>query len=464
MLIKDAKIVTETNIISGDLRMTGEVITEIKAHLAPMAQEKVIDAAGMYLMPGGVDVHTHFDMPWSGGTTSDDFHTGTRAALAGGTTTVIDFAEPNQGQSLEAALSAWHQKAKGRAWCDYGFHMTIVDWHDCLPAEMAAMMGEGVTSFKIYMIDLEGLGHSDDTIRKILNTSSELGALVSCHCERGDRIEAVEAEMAGKGLVTPRYYPASRPEATEVEAIQRLVSLAIETQAPIYIVHLSTATGLEKIREGRKTYPHIYTETCPHYLLLDENRYRMAPAEAAKVIMSPPLRKAVNQQKLWQGVMDGTIQNIATDHCSFNLHGQKDENLTDFRKIPKGMPSVEHRMILSIHHGLERGMNLIQLSRVLATHPAKIFGMYPQKGCIATGSDGDLVLLRLDKKTVISQASQHQEVDYTPYEGWQVGCSIEHVFLRGRQVVADGVFIGDMKEKTALPEGRFVRRAGYKVR
>ncbi|WKY46878.1 dihydropyrimidinase [Eubacteriaceae bacterium ES3] len=461
MLIKNARIVTEENIFSGDLRIIGELITEIESELKLLPEEKVIDADGMVLMPGGVDVHTHFDMPWSGGTTSDDFYRGTRAALAGGTTTVIDFTEPSQGQSLQAALDTWHHKARGKAWCDYGFHMTLIEWHERMPEEMVKMKEQGVTSFKIYMTNLEGMGDTG-TIRELLKTSGELGTLVSCHCERGEIIEGLEDQMADKGLLTPAYYPASRPENAEVEAIDSFISLAAQVQAPIYIVHLSSAAGLDAILEGRKNFSDIYAETCPQYLLLDEKRYQLEAQEAAKFMISPPLRKKEDQEKLWQGLFEGVIQNIATDHCSFNLHSQKDEDLTDFRNIPKGMPSVENRMVLSIHHGLERGMDLIQLSQVLSGNPAKIFGMYPQKGCLAVGSDADLILVRLDKETLISKDSQHQEVDYTPYENWKTNCSVEHVFLRGRQVVEDGLLLDEMQDKLVIPEGRFIKRRSFK--
>lgn len=451
LVIKNAEIVSEDKVLKADIRIENGIIKEISENIIAASGHEVIDAKDLLLMPGGIDVHTHFDMPWSGGTTSDDFYTGTKAAIMGGTTSIIDYAEPEPGDTLSSGLKTWHEKSEGKSWCDYSFHMTLVDWNEEIKSEMAEIVEAGVNSFKIYLTDLDGIGQSDAIVKEVLERCSELGSLINCHCEDGYLISDIEKSLVEKDKIKIENFPLARPSKVEERAVEKFITLAKEADAACYVVHLSSKKGLDAINSLKEENKQIYVETCLQYLLLSNECYEKEPKEAVKYTLCPPLKTKQDNEVLWQGIIDGKIDTIATDHCSFNFKGQKDMGINDYRKVPNGLASVEHRVLLFLHYGLKRGLSLNEISKLLSTNPAKIFAMYPQKGVIKVGSDADLILINPNKKTIILSETQYQDVDYTPYENIELDIAIEQVFLRGKRVIPDGEAFGKfMKRKKGL--------------
>lgn len=458
LYLENGIVVTPSGPIRGAVAVTGETISAVGTDLKPEDGCRRIDLRGAYLLPGGIDAHTHFDMDAGDIKTSDDFLSGTRAAVAGGTTTVIDFAEPESGRPLQQGLDAWHRKADGRSFCDYGFHMTVTGWDDTTGEQMKSMVDQGVSSFKLYTA-YQGMQVSDDVLYKALKQSRELGALVCVHCENGNLLEALIAEKKRENPADIGNHPLSRPPLVEKEAVSRVIDIARLAGASVYIVHLSAAESLETALRQRERGAKVFLETCPHYLLLDDEKYKLPDFESAKFVMSPPLRGKADCEALWGALKTGEIQTVSTDHCSFNYQGQKELGRGDFTKIPNGIPSVEHRMSLLYSYGVSAGrITLPQFVKLTAENPAKIFGLYPKKGVIAPGSDADLIVLEelpKDKETQISARTQLQYVDYTPYEGIRLKNRIRMVFLRGRCVMEDGT----VAEK---PQGSFLRRTAIK--
>ena len=372
-------------------------------------------------------------------------------ALAGGTTTVLDFAEPQRGASLQSALETWHQRADNVASCHYGFHMTIKDWDPRIRSELRAMTTAGVTSYKVYMA-YDNLRLSDGVIYEVLKATAAEGAVVGCHCENGDLVTAGIAAQKAAGHLGTEAHPLSRPPLVEAEAVNRYLAIAELAGTPVNIVHLSTRRGLEAVRAARARGQKLYVETCPQYLLLDDSRYGLPNFEGAKYVFSPPARSLDDQAALWEGIATGDIDTMGTDHCSFDFHGVKELGRRDFSKIPNGLPGVEHRAALMYHFGVGQGrMALHDLVRLLAEQPAKLFGMWPQKGCLAVGSDADVVIFDPARTWTITAQEQVQAVDYTPYEGMTLTGKPEAVFLSGQLAAQDG--------KVVLEgQGQFVHR------
>ena len=437
LLFKGGTVVSGESTRKLDLLVNGETIAELGENLI-CPDAKVIDVTGKLLFPGFIDAHTHFDLDVCNTTTADDFATGTRAAIRGGTTMVIDFACPNKGETLDYGLQLWQQKADGKSSCDYGFHMTIDDWNDEIKAEIPAMVEAGIPSFKMYMT-YPAMMIGDRDMFCALQELGKHGCIAGVHCENSGVIDALIAQAKEAGALSPASHPVTRPNALEAEAVASMLRMAQVADVPVIIVHLSTREALEEVRIARQRGQIVYVETCPHYLLLDDSRYEQAEyREAAKYICAPPLRKQADQEAIWQGLADETVQTVATDHCSFTL-AQKDAGKDDFTKIPGGMPGVESRGILLWSEGVVKGrLTAEQMCRVLSENAAKLYGAYPRKGTLSVGSDADIVVLDPDTKGLLTAADQAANVDYCPYEGWETSGVISQVYLRGQLAVDQG--------------------------
>lgn len=434
-----------------DLRIDGGKIAEIGPNL-PQGDSVVVDAAGKLIFPGFIDTHTHFEMNKGlPNETADDWVSGTKAAVVGGTTTVLDFAESKKGYSLASALETWHGRADGRASCNYSFHMTLHDWDQRIKEELPQMTAAGITSYKVYFA-YDQLRISDKTAYEIIKAVGEEGGVLGCHCENGDMVnEGIKNQLA-KGNLSPAAHPLSRPPVVEAEAIDRWLALSETAGYPVNIVHLSTLRGLEFVRAARARGQELYVESCPQYFLLNDDKYHLPDFESGKYMLSPPLRAPENSAALWEALAAGEIDTIGTDHCSFHFNGVKTLGRDNFSKIPNGMPGVEDRAVLMYSEGVVKGrISTVEMARYLSEQPAKLFGMYPQKGVLAVGSDADLVLWDPDLQWTISAAAQTQAVDYNPYEGLAVTGKADTVFLGGEAVVEGGKLT---KERT----GRFVHR------
>ena len=451
ILIQNGILVLPPGPIQADLRVAGGRIAELGPGLAPGAS-RVIDAQERLVFPGFIDTHTHFEMNKGfPNETADDWYTGTRAALAGGTTTVLDFAEPERGATLASALETWHGRADGAACCNYGFHMTVKDWSPSIRSELREMTAAGVTSYKVYLA-YDNLRLSDAAAYEVVKAVGAEGGVVSCHCENGDLVtEGIRAQQAA-GNLSPAAHPLSRPPAVEAEAVGRWLTIAELAGCPVNIVHLSTLRGLEAVRAARTRGQRLYVETCPQYLLLDERSYRLPGFESAKFVLSPPLRAQENCAALWDALEAGEIDTIGTDHCSFRFHGAKELGREDFSKIPNGIPGVEHRPSLMYTYGVAAGrITAVDMARLLAENPARLFGMYPQKGVLAVGSDADLVIFDPNDTGRITAETQYQNVDYTPYEGMELRGRVDTVLLGGEVAVEGGRVLLERR-------GRYVSR------
>ncbi len=435
----------DVEIKEGKISRIGEGIT------SPTA--RIIDVSGNLLFPGFIDTHTHFKLDAGDFFTADDFYTGTKAAIAGGTTVILDFATQNKGETLCEALENWHKKAENQCSCDYSFHMSITQWTPEVREELKNMTGEGITSYKLYMA-YDNLKVRDNEILEVLKAVSEQGGIVGVHCENGDLINELISEEKKKGNLSSKAHPLSRPDEIEAEAVNRLLTIARLAEAPVNIVHLSSTLGYKVIERARLQGQKVYVETCPQYLLLDDSKYLLEGFEGAKYVLSPPLRKEKDIACLWQALRGEKIETIGTDHCSFNFKEQKERGLKDFSKIPNGIPGVEHRPVLLYTFGVKEGkLSKEQLCALLSTNAAKLFGMYPQKGAIQEGSDGDIVVWNPEFKGVITNKEQLQNVDYTPYEGMKTFGRAEYVFLRGIPVVEQGRVLRE-REGRFIPRGR----------
>ena len=451
ILIQNGILVLPTGPIQADLRVAGGRIAELGPGLAPGAS-RVIDAQERLVFPGFIDTHTHFEMNKGfPNETADDWYTGTRAALAGGTTTVLDFAEPERGATLASALETWHGRADGAACCNYGFHMTVKDWSPSIRSELREMTAAGVTSYKVYLA-YDNLRLSDAAAYEVVKAVGAEGGVLGCHCENGDLVtEGIRAQQSA-GNLSPAAHPLSRPPAVEAEAVGRWLTIAELAGCPVNIVHLSTLRGLEAVRAARTRGQRLYVETCPQYLLLDERSYRLPGFESAKFVLSPPLRAQENCAALWDALEAGEIDTIGTDHCSFRFHGAKELGREDFSKIPNGIPGVEHRPSLMYTYGVAAGrITAVDMARLLAENPARLFGMYPQKGVLAVGSDADLVIFDPNDTGRITAETQYQNVDYTPYEGMALRGRVDTVLLGGEVAVEGGRVLLERR-------GRYVSR------
>ena len=448
-LIKNGTIVTDEDIFTGDLLLDGEKIAEIGPGLSA-EDARVVDASGKLVFPGFIDAHTHFDLPVSGTVTADDFESGSECALLGGTTCVVDFATQDFGETLATALKNWHEKADGRASCDYAFHMAISQWTPEVRKEMADMVAQGIPSFKIYMT--YGNRVSDEEIYDILTEARELGALVCVHCENHGIIQARIKELLSDGSSAPASHPLAHPDQTEAEAIHRLLTIAELVDVPVMVVHLTSKAGLKEIKRFRKRGVEVYTETCPQYLLLEDDVYEKPRFEGAKYVCSPPIRKKRDRKALWKGLERGDIQLVSTDHCTFTLE-QKAAGKDDFSKIPGGVPGVEERVGLLLTHGVRSGkLSLQQMVELLSTNPARLYGLYPRKGALQPGSDADVVLWDPAAHRTLRDENVHTRAAYTAYRGMEIQGAAETVFLRGQMVVENGALVQEH-------QGQFIPRA-----
>jgi dihydropyrimidinase len=455
-LIKNGRIVTAVDDYFGDILIEDEQISVIGKSLE-MESDKVIDASGKLVIPGGIDPHTHMDLPFGGTFSSDDFFTGTRAAAFGGTTTIIDFAVQNKGESMIAGVDKWHAKAQGKAVIDYGFHLITTDFEDKHKEEMFTLMDEGITSYKLFMA-YPGVFLSDDaTIFRAMSAAGERGGLVCMHAENGVVINEIIKRFKEQGRLAPKYHALSRPTIAEAEGVHRAIALAEMAEAPVYIVHLSCADALNQVRQARDRGIPAFAETCPQYLFLSIDDYGDG-WDGAKYVMTPPLREKWNQQELWKGLKMDDLQVISTDHCPFCMKEQKELGKDDFSLIPNGAPGVEYRMELIYDGGvLKNNISLNRFVELTSTAAAKMFGMFPKKGTIAVGSDADIVIFDPEKEHTLSLETQHMNVDYCTYEGRKVKGKVETVLSRGRVVIENGECLAEAGSGQFIKRGECVR-------
>jgi dihydropyrimidinase len=443
-LITGGTVVAADGSSRADVLIDGETIALIGRDLAAtgLTADEKIDAAGKYVIPGAIDVHTHMELPFGGTFAKDTFETGTRAAAFGGTTTIIDFAVQSRGKSLREGLDAWHAKAEGNAVTDYGFHMIMSDVNDATLAEMDTLVGEGVPDFKLFTA-YPGVFFSDDgAVFRAMQRTRENGGLIMMHAENGPAIDIVAAEYAESGKTDPYYHGVVRYPIFEGEATNRVIRLAEAAGVPVYIVHLSARDALNEVRAARDRGAMAFAETCPQYLFLSLDDLGNG-FEGAKFICSPPLRPKDHQEELWSGLRKDDLQVVSTDHCPFDFKGQKELGRGDFRKVPNGLPGVEDRVDL-LHDGAVVAGRLTRERwvDVISTAPARMFGLYPRKGAVTVGSDADLVVYDPNRKRTISAKTHHMDVDYSCYEGRTVQGASDVVFSRGSAVVRDGQFTG----------------------
>jgi dihydropyrimidinase len=451
-LVRNGRIVTASESYEADLFVDGGRIALVGQGLSVPA-DTVVDASGCLVLPGGVDVHTHLDMPAGEIRSSDDFETGTRAAAFGGTTTVVDFATPEPGQSLGSALETWKGKAEGKAAVDYGFHMAVREVGESTLGEMGRLVREeGVTSFKLYLAYPGVLQVDDGSFFRALLAARECGALTLVHAENGGAIDVLVERALARGDTAARHHALTRPPEAEAEATARAIALATMAGAPLYVVHLSCAAALAHVVAARDRGLPVLAETCPQYLFLSVAEYDRPGPEAARYVISPPLREVADQQALWRGLAGGDLQVVATDHCPFTT-SDKERGRLDFSKIPSGAPGIETRMTLLWDGGVRAGrIDPRRFVEVTATAPARIFGLWPRKGTIAVGSDADLVVWDPEREATLSAQTLHMRVDYNPYEGRVVRGGPVVVLSRGEVIVDHGEWKG------RPGRGEFVKR------
>lgn len=437
LLIKNGRIITAADDYIADIFIEGEKISLIGKELSIPATE-IIEADGMLVMPGGIDPHVHLDMPFMGTFSSDNYETGTRAALYGGTTMVIDFVLQKQGHSLREALTEWQSRSNGNCISDYSFHMAVTDFNEQTRQEIQTMIThEGISSFKTFMAYKGALMIDDRQMTGLMEEVKKQGGMVTVHATNGDMIDYLIAKHKAEDKLSPLYHYLSQPEVTEAEASGRFADMANYTGCPGYIVHLTCEGALNAVRQATRRNQHVFVETCIQYLLLDASLYEQ-DFDGAKWVMSPPLREKKDQATLWAGINQGLVNVVATDHCPFKWE-QKLMGKDDFSKIPNGHPAIEHRMELLYSEGVHKGrITLNKYVEVASTNPAKIFGMFPRKGTIAVNSDADIIILDPQAKHTITAEGHHMNVDYSAYEGWELNGKIKTVLLRGKVVIDNG--------------------------
>ena len=449
-LFKNGTVVSGRGTRRADVLVENEKILQVGRNLSdPLA--RAIDVTGKLLMPGFIDAHTHFDLDVCNTTTVDDFDSGTQSAIRGGTTTIVDFACPNKGESLHHGLDLWHRKADGKCWCDYGFHMTIDDWNAEIEKEIDDMYAAGISSFKMYMT-YPAMMIGDEAMYKALKKLKEKGGICGVHCENSGVINALIEEKKAAGEMGVSSHPETRPDFLEAEAVSRLLRIAQAVDIPVVIVHLTNAATLAEVTAARRRGQKVYVETCPQYLVLDDSVYYNEDfSRAARYVCAPPLRKPEDCRALWAGLRKGDIQTISTDHCAFTL-AQKDAGRGDFTKIPGGLPGVEARGELVYSFGVTtRKISLATMCKVLSENPAKLYGMFPRKGIIAPGADADIVVYDPQADHILRAEDMVSRAGYTPYEGFVTHGSVSQVWLRGKLMVENGHVIGEQ-------EGQYIVR------
>jgi dihydropyrimidinase len=442
-VIRNGTIVTATDTYLADIGILSGRIVAIGQDLPIENAGSVIDATGRYVMPGGIDVHTHLDMPFGGTTSADDFETGTIAAAFGGTTTLIDFAIQYKGQTLHQAFDTWMKKASGKAVTDYSFHCIITELADAQLQEMKTLVREGVPTFKLFMAYPGVFMLDDASIFRAMNAAANSGGMICMHAENGGAIDVLVQRALAEGKRAPKYHALTRPTTAEAEATSRAIALAEMAGAPVYIVHLSCNEALEKVREARDRGLPTYAETCPQYLYLSLENMDAPGFEGAKYVFTPPLREKWHQEKLWQGLAKDDLQVVSTDHCPFCYKEQKELGKDDFTKIPNGGPGIEHRLSLVYSGGVHgKRFSANRFVQLVSTAPAKLFGLYPRKGTVAIGSDADLVVFDPNEEQTISAKTHHMRVDYSMFEGIRVKGVPKIVLSRGRTIIENGKFVG----------------------
>jgi len=449
LVIHNGKLISSTQILEMDLAIDGEKITAIGQGLSG---RRDVDASGKYVIPGGIDPHVHLEMPVGATCSSDDWFTGTRAAACGGTTTVIDFVEPGRNESLVQALNARRGLAQRKAVIDFGLHMTIIKDDAQTLLEITTLCTDGCTSFKTYLT-YEGFCLSDPAFLNVLCKVKKAGGIVLVHAENDAIIRHLQLQYREEKKTAPKYHADTRPPIAEGEAIQRSLALAEVAGARLYVVHTSTALGVEAIRGARKRGVAAYGETCPQYLLLTDRELSRPGFDGAKFVCSPPLRSQPDNERLWEALRDDDLQTVGTDHCPFFFKGQKDLGKNNFMDIPGGLPGIESRLALIHHYGVRAGrISLNRWVQICCTNPARLFGLYPRKGALEIGADADLVLFDPDTEVTLKKSILHEQVDYTPYEGFHLRGYPVMTILRGRVIVKNGEFSG------APGDGRYLSR------
>jgi len=454
LFIKNGTIVTDSRSFKADIYVKDGKIHAIDEEIPYESQEtKIIDASGQLVIPGGIDPHVHFDLPSPAGPSSDDFKSGSLAALAGGTTTIIDFVTPNRGQSYIEALKERKKIADG-CHCDFSFHVSPTWWGPNSEREIEqCIKEEGISSFKIYMAYKDVIGLEDDQILKVMKAVKKYGGMVTMHCEEGDMVTSLRKKFIEEGHTSTAYHPLSRPALAEEKAIKKAVLMAEETGCTLYVVHVSTRGGVQTLHEAKSHDVKVYGESCPQYLLLDSKIYEFPFKRSAPFVMSPPLRSREHRDTLWDGISDGTIQSIGTDHCPFNLKGQKDRGINNFTQIPNGAGGVENRLSLLFTYGVLAGkINLHEWVSLCSTFPAKVFGLGNRKGQIKPGYDADLVIWDPHHKKIIQPENQHQNCDSNIFEGFPLVGEAKMVLRQGQLVYNSGKF-------QDLSKGEFIFRS-----
>ncbi len=451
ILIKNGRVFTAADDFVADIFIEGETVSAIGKNLNVNADQE-IDAAGKYVIPGGIDPHVHLDLPFMGTFSSDNFETGTKAALYGGTTSIVDFAIQTQGHSLYSAVEEWNKKSEGNAYGDYSYHLAVTDYNPETKKEISQLIEkEGISSFKVFMAYKGALMIDDGQMVGLMHEVKKHGGLVTVHATNGDMIDHLVAKHQSEGKMSPLYHYLSQPEVTESEASGRFVDIAEFTDVPAYIVHLSCEGALNHVRNATRRNQKVFVETCVQYLLLDASLYEKDGFEGSKWVMSPPLREPKDQDALWAGINQGLVNVVGTDHCPFFME-QKQMGIDNFAKIPNGHPAIEHRMELLYSEGVKKGkISMNKFVEITSTNAAKIFGM-PGKGSIAIGMDADIVIFDPNEKHTISAKTHHHNCDYSGYEGWEVTGKCKTVLVRGKIAID--------KDQVQIEKGygRFLKR------
>ncbi|MET0234264.1 MAG: dihydropyrimidinase [Kibdelosporangium sp.] len=453
ILIKGGTVLSSTGAVLADVLVDGEQIAALTAPGIDWPDvDRTIDATGKYVLPGGIDAHTHMEMPFGGTSSNDTFETGTTAAAWGGTTTIVDFAVQAKGTTLQSTLDKWHSKADGNCAIDYAFHMIVSDVNETSLKEMQTCVDQGVNSFKMFMAYPGVFYATDGEILRAMQRAADIGGLIMMHAENGIAIDELVAQALQDGKTDPVQHGLTRPAELEGEATSRAITLAKVTRSPLYIVHLSAAEALNAVAAARNTGQNVFAETCPQYLYLSIEDLAKPDFEGSKYVASPPLRPKEHQASLWNGLRTNDLSVVSTDHCPFCFNEQKELGRGDFSKIPNGIPGVEHRMDL-LHQGVVAGeISLARWVEITSTTPARMFGLYPRKGTISPGSDADIVVYDPAASQTLSVETHHMNVDYSAYEGMQITGKVDTVLSRGRVVVAGNAFHG------ATGHGQFLSR------